>query len=55
MAKFIIVSILEYKIKRLIDKRDHALAIGKNDEIWKLNMKINNARNNVITMCYWSL
>ena len=55
MAKFIAVSILEYKIKRLNDKRERALALGKNDDVWKIDMKINKARNNMITMCYWSL
>ena len=51
MAKFIAVSILEYKIERWVDKRNCALALGKNDEVWKLNMKIDNARNRIMT---WS-
>lgn len=52
MAKFIAVSILEYKIERWIDKRNRALALGKNDEVWKLTMKIDNARNSMVTLCY---
>lgn len=55
MAKFIAVNILEYRIERWIDKRNHALALGKNDEVWKLTMKIDNARNRMTTWCYWSL
>ena len=51
MAKFIAVSILEYKIERWIDKRNRALALGKNDEVWRLTMKIDNARNRMMT---WS-
>lgn len=54
MAKFIAVSILEYKIERWNNKRDRALALGKNDEAWRLTMKIDNARNRMMTWCYWS-
>lgn len=52
MANIIAVSILEHKIERWIDKRNHALALGKNDEVWKLTMKIDNARNRMTTLCY---
>ena len=55
MAKFIAVNILEYKIYRLIDKRNRAIELGRTDEVWKLTMKINNARDRMITWCYWSL
>lgn len=51
MAKFIAVNILEYKIERWVDKRNRALALGKNDEVWRLTMKIDNARNRIMT---WS-
>lgn len=54
MAKFIAVNILEYKIERWIDKRNRALALGKNDEVWRLTMKIDNARNRMTTWSYWS-
>ena len=49
MAKFIAESIIEYKIERWIAKRNRALALGKNDEVWRLNMKIENARNRMMT------
>lgn len=52
MAKIIAVSILEHKIERWIDKRNRALALSKNDEVWKLTMKIDNARNRMMTLCY---
>lgn len=52
MAKFIAVNILEYKIKRWDDKRKRALATGKNDDAWRLTIKIDNARNRMMTWCY---
>lgn len=52
MANFIAVRILEYKIERWTDKRNRALALGKNDEVWKLTMKIDNARNRMTTWSY---
>lgn len=52
MAKFIAVRILEYKIERWNEKRNLALALGKNDEVWKLTMKIDNAHNRIMTWCY---
>lgn len=52
MAKFIAVRILEYKIERWNEKRNLALALGKNDEAWKLTMKIDNAHNRIMTWCY---
>lgn len=52
MAKIIAESIIEYKIGRWIDKRNRVLALGKNDEVWKLNMKIENARNRMMTWCF---
>lgn len=52
MVKFIAVNILEYKIERWIDKRDRALALGKNDDVWRFTMKIENARNRMVTFCY---
>ena len=51
MAKIIAESILEYKIERWINKRNRALELGKTDEVWKLTMKIENARNRMMT---WS-
>lgn len=54
MVTFIVVNILEYKIERWIDKRNIARALGKNDEVWKLTMKIDHARNRMISLCYWS-
>lgn len=52
MAKIIAESILEYKIERWNSKRNRALALGKNDEVWKLTMKIENARNRMMTWCF---
>lgn len=52
MANIIAISILEYKIGRWIDKRNRALAFGKNDEVWRLNMKIDNARNRIMIWSY---
>lgn len=52
MMKFIAESILEYKIERWISKRNRALAVGKNDDVWKLTMKIENARNRMTTWSY---
>lgn len=54
MDKFIAVNVLEYKIERWIAKRNRALVLGKNDEVWKLTMKIDNARNRMMTWSYWS-
>lgn len=52
MAKFFAESIIEYKIERWIAKRNRALALSKNDEAWKLTMKIENARNRMMTWCF---
>lgn len=52
MAKFIAESIIAYKVERWIDKRNRALALGKNDEVWKLTMKIDHAHNKMMT---WSI
>ena len=52
MANFIAVRILEYKIERWVDKRNRALVLGKNDDAWKLTMKIDNARNRMTTWSY---
>ena len=54
MAMLIGINMLEHKIKRLIDRRDRALALGKNDKAWKLNMKLDIARNRMTTWCYWN-
>ena len=51
MVKFIAESIIEYKIERWVDKRNRALALGKDDEVWKLTTKIENARNRMMS---WS-
>lgn len=54
MVVFIVINVLEYKIERWIDKRNIARALGKNDEVWRLTMKIDNARNRMVDLCYWS-
>lgn len=52
MARVIAESILMYKIEKLSTKCKKALANGDVDRVWKLNMKIDQCKNRMISWSY---